>query len=53
MKLPYQNMTHIKQRKGEIEIYKSISLALCPKYSIIENIFIQNGENCILVLLLF
>ena len=40
-------MIHIKRRKGEIEIYKSISLALCPKYSIIENIFIQNGENCI------
>ena len=32
MKLPYQNMIHIKRRKGEIEIYKSISLALCPKY---------------------
>lgn len=53
MKLPYQNMIHIKRRKGEIEIYKSISLVLCPNYNIIEIKFIQNGENCVLVLLLF
>ena len=39
--------------KGEIEICESISLVLCPDYSIIEIKFIQNGENCILVLLLF
>ena len=46
-------MICLNQRTREIEICESISLALCPNYNIIEIKFIQNGEKCVLVLLLF
>lgn len=46
-------MKHLKQRKSEIAICELISLVLCPNYNIIEIKFIQNGENRVLVLLLF
>lgn len=40
-------MICLNQRTSEIEICESISLVLCPNYSIIEIKFIKNGENCI------